>query len=568
MAVAGLLPDHWGVALEAAERTVRRQAAYEWWGTPLHSMVLGRLAVTDQAAAPRNFRPADRGRGREILRSRMALAGALLDLRQDPNPWDTPSPSRRFAEALHRFVWMKDLLVLGDDGAREALRLTLMWERTFGRWSPFAWSGEVLGRRVYELACALRRLSAVASEEERVVLLSSLARQADHLARLEEDPARAAENACAASVAGLALSGPGADRTALRALTRLATALPVTVLPDGGHRTRSPQAALELLLDLLTLDDVLLQRGREAPVPVSRAIDRLGAAVRFFTLGDGRLACFQGGEASDPSRIDIARVHEDAELKPFGFAPHSRYQRLAGRKIQAIADAGPPATGPWSLAACAQPLAFEVTGGEDRLITNGGWSPDANGPQALRLAAAGSTIGLGEDSPGELLSTWAARTLGTRLVNGAGRVDARRNESVGGVWIELAHDGWVRRYAVAHERRLFLDAQTDELRGEDRLAPVAGGPAAVVPFVARFHLHPETAAAVQPDGRSVVLTGASGARWWFRNDAADVVLEPSVHFVDGAPQRTEQIVLRGTVRGDGGARVRWKLAPGDGRSTP
>jgi uncharacterized heparinase superfamily protein len=145
-------------------------------------------------------------------------------------------------------------------------------------------------------------------------------------------------------------------------------------------------------------------------------------------------------------------------------------------------------------------------------------------------------------------------------------VDARRNESPGGVWIELAHDGWLRRYSVVHERRLFLDAQTDELRGEDRLMPSSGegSPAAVVPYVARFHLHPETSAVVQPDGRSVVLTGASGGRWWFRNDAADVVLEPSVHFVDGAPQRTEQIVLRGTVRGDGGARVRWKLSPGGG----
>jgi uncharacterized heparinase superfamily protein len=351
-------------------------------------------------------------------------------------------------------------------------------------------------------------------------------------------------------------------------MSQLTSAVKETVLPDGGHRSRSPEAALELLLDLLTLDDVLLQRGREVPQPLTRALDRLQGAVRFFTLGDGRLACFQGGEASDPSRIGIARVHEDAELKPFGFAPHSRYQRLAGRKIQAIADAGPPASGPWSLAACAQPLAFEVTGGEDRLITNSGWSPEAIGPQALRLTPGGSTIGLGEESAGDLLSNWAARTLGPRLVNAAGRVDARRNESAGGVWIELSHDAWLRRFALAHERRLFLDAQTDELRGEDRLAPTGEGPAAVVPYVARFHLHPETSATVQPDGRSVVLTGASGSRWWFRNDAADVVLEPSVHFVDGAPQRTEQIVLRGTVRGDGGARVRWKLAPGEGRPPP
>ena len=566
MAAPSLLPENWGVALEAAERTLRRQASYEWWGTPLHGLVTGRVAAREQAASPRNFRPADPERGREILKSRLPLAGALLDLRQDPDPWDVPSPSRRFAEALHRFVWMKDLLALGDEGAREAMRLTLLWERSFGRWSPFAWSGDVLARRVYELACAAKRLSAVAAEDERQTVLSSLARQADHLSKLEEGPARAAEQACAAAIAGLALDGPSGERVAAKSLTRLASAVQVTVLPDGGHRSRSPQAALDLLLDLLTLDDVLLQRGREAPTPVSRAMDRLGAAVRFFTLGDGRLACFQGGEALDPARLQPAQLDEHA-AKPFGYAPHSRYQRLTGHKLHAIIDAGPPAPGPWSTASCAQPLAFEVTGGTDRLITNCGWSPDASGPQALRLTASGSTITLGDGSAGEILTNWAARTLGSRLVSGPSRVDARRNEAPGGAWIDVNHDGWQRAFGLIHERRLFLDTGTDELRGEDRLLPTEGHPPAVVPWIARFHLHPDVTASFWNDERSILLCGGSGD-WWFRNDAAQVTLEPSVHFVDGMPQRTQQIVLHGTVRGETGARVRWKISPAEGPPTP
>ena len=559
-----LLPGNWGAAIEAAERSVRRQAAYEWWGTPLHSMVASRLAASDQAAAPRDFRPADPIRGREILRNRLPLAGALLDISQDQDPWDTPSPTRRFAEALHRFVWMKDLLALGDEGARQALRLTLLWERTFGRWSPFAWSGDILGRRVYELACAARRLSAVGDDDERQIILSSLARQADHLARLEEGPAHAAEHACAAAVAGLALSGAVGERIAAKSLARLTQALQVTVLPDGGHHSRSPQAALELLLDLLTLDDVLLQRGREAPAPVSRAVDRLSAVVRFFTLGDGRLACFQGGEASERARVEAARVHEDADTKPFGFAPHSKYQRVAGRDIQAIIDAGLPATGPWSLAACAQPLAVEITAGQDRLVTNGGWSPEASGPQALRMTAAGSTLSLGDGSTGELLSTWAARTLGPRLIGGPSAVEARRNQAPGGTWIELSHDGWAREFGLIHERRLFLDSAADELRGEDRLLAAPGAQPAAVPYVVRFHLHPDVEASFWSDGRSILMVGASGRDWWFRNDAAEVSLEPSVHFSGGLPQRTQQVVLRGSSRGETGARVRWKISPAEG----
>jgi uncharacterized heparinase superfamily protein len=86
--------------------------------------------------------------------------------------------------------------------------------------------------------------------------------------------------------------------------------------------------------------------------------------------------------------------------------------------------------------------------------------------------------------------------------------------------------------------------------------------------VARFHLHTDVEASFWNDGRSILLVGRSGRDWWFRNDAPEVTLEPSVHFVGGLPQRTQQIVLRGTVRGDGGARVRWKVSPAEGPPAP
>ena len=47
------------------------------------------------------------------------------------------------------------------------------------------------------------------------------------------------------------------------------------MLPDGGHVSRSPEAGLELLLDLLSLDDAFGHRGLEVPAEASRAIDRL-----------------------------------------------------------------------------------------------------------------------------------------------------------------------------------------------------------------------------------------------------------------------------------------------------
>jgi uncharacterized heparinase superfamily protein len=559
-------PPEWSLPLLATAARVRRQADYEWWGSSLHDATSRRRAASGLAGAARSFRPADPERGAEILAGRFELAGVSLDVGPGGDPWDQPSPTKRFAQALHRMRWVRDLLALGEPGARRALQLAMGWERSFGRWSAFSWAGPQLAPRTLALACAAPRLIPLADDAERRRLLGPLLRGAEHLLLLPDDPPAGAEQACAAAVAATALVGPAAERLAARAAAKLSKALGATVLPDGGHASRSPQAGLELLLDLLTLDDLLLQRGLEAPLAVTRAVDRLGAGLRFFTLGDGRLGVFHGGEGGDPHAMEAPRPHDgDAAVRPrpFGYAPHSRYQRLDGTRLQLLVDAGPPAAGAWSRTACAQPLAIDVSGDGDRLITNGGWSPEAVGPQAWRLSAAGSTVTVDDDSPGAPLTGAAAETLGPRLRGAAARVEARRNEVTGGVWIELSHDGWLQRHGLVHERRLYLDAAADELRGEDRLAPVGGRPPASAPYQARFHLHPDVKASLARDGRSVLLLGPSERGWWFRNDSNDVRLEPSAHFEGGLARRTTQIVLRGNARGGAGARVRWKLAPAE-----
>jgi uncharacterized heparinase superfamily protein len=408
----------------------------------------------------------------------------------------------------------------------------------------------------------------VASDAEAAILYSALLHQARYLSGLSDGPVRLSERLTVVAVTAAALGGRSSERLAARALARLAQALPEAVLPDGGLKSRSPQAGLELLLDLLTLDDVLLQRGRETPPAVGRALDRLGAAARFFTLGDGRLGAFQGGEAVDPARVRAALNQDEGEAaRPLGAAPHSGYHRLVGREIQVLIDAGPPADGPWSVAACAQPLALEVTCGADRIFSNCGWSPDAvgvgaPGPEILRHTAGGSTAELDGQSVGRLLGGFAGQVLGPRLIGAARTVDGERNENDAGAWVALNHDGWASRFGVTHERRLFVDGRRDELRGEDLFFAAEGARILrPVRLAIRFHAAADVQVSIALDGRSVLLRGPSNRGWWFRNDAPEVVLEPSIQYQDGLPRRSVQVVLRGRIDAGGPTRVRWKLTP-------
>ena len=550
---------------EAAFVALARQGRTEWFGTPPHLARLTGPRAQGFPIFPKDARPASAERGRALMAGVFTYAGESLQVGEGGEPWNRPSPSRAFAEALHGFGWLRDLATLGPDGAREALRQIEEWRLVFGRWSSFSWGGEVLDRRVINTTCALGPLVAVASEAEVEMLADMLARQSRQLL-LSRDPAwRAAERAAAAALAGSAIAGKAGEALMARALPRLEKLIARTVLPDGGHVSRSPEAGMELMLDLVSLDDGLEQRGVQTPEAIHAAIHRLKAALRFFTLPDGRLACFQGGEESDAVLIAAARAADEAgEAAPPAEAPYAGYQRLVGKTIQVMMDVGRPAPDPYSITACAQPGAIEVVCGADRLITNSGWSPRAARSQALRLTDGGSTVALAHESAGSPLGGWMGRMLGPRLAGGARHAGARRAVTDTGIWVDFTHDGWA-ALGLKHDRRLYLDLAADELRGEDQFTPTgpAGAPR-VIPYAVHFHLPPEVEAVVARDNKSVLLRGPSSKGWWLRNDAVDVRVEPAVHFRGGQQLSSRQVVLLGHLRADRGGRVRWKLTAVEG----
>lgn len=553
-----------GAAAFALLTLLRGRIVNEWRATPFYAASLSQKPAPGLAAAARDFRPIDQEIGRELLKGRIALMGQSLVLPSGADPWEARTPSRAFAVELHRFAWLPSLIGQGAEGEAEALRLCLDWIRGFERVSPFVWSPETLERRVFNLACAAPKLLQRASDLEASRLLVSLARQAGHLLSARDGAARANERAASAALAGTILAGAVGDRLLARGLRDLERALAAGLLPDGGLKSRNPEQALELLFDLLSLDDALLGRGREAPTSLSRAIDRLTQSVRFFTLGDGRLCAFQGGSAVAPQRVGAATAHDDANGAIYASLPYSAYERMSGRALTVMVDAGPPAGGEWSLTACAQPLALEITGGADRLVVNAGWSPDGTAAPAFRLTSAGSTAVVDHASSGRLLSGFQKQVLGPQLVDAPARVDVNRDENERGVWLELSHDGWVDRFGLVHARRLFLDPDRDELRGEDRFEPVDGispGQRRTASYAVHFHLPGEVQASLARDRRSILLRGPSNRGWWLRNDAPDVLLEPSTYFQDKTARRGVQVILRGPIDAGRGGRVRWKLTP-------
>src|SRR5579872_2962501 len=195
-----------------------RQVRREWRAGPLHHFAIDRPKTDGLAIRPRDLRPADAAAGERLLGGAFGFGGERIEVGRGGDPWRRALPSRRFAVRLHSFDWMRDLIAAGEAGQREALRLWLEWRAVYGRYNEFAWSGEALERRVFNLACCAAALAPLVSEAEGAAFVADLARQARHLLSDPDGPDRAAERAAVGALVGAALSGRAGEGLRAKAL--------------------------------------------------------------------------------------------------------------------------------------------------------------------------------------------------------------------------------------------------------------------------------------------------------------------------------------------------------------
>lgn len=541
---------------------------------PYRALTLGGRAPHALAVTPRPLRRGDKAQGAAMLAGRFSLAGETLNVPLGDSPWDLPSPSRRFAEALHGFDWLADLLAVDEAEARAAA-CTLVddWIDRFGAWNFFSWQPGVLSARLRAWTLAGPALLA---GEEAAPRIASLGRQARRMTRaLAITPADRTrlEAAIALSLAAVCLDLPGTLKT--RAGAALEAALKSQILPDGGHVSRNPQAAADSLIALCELDAAAASGGAVLPDEVRRAMDRLTGFVRFARLPGGALPGFHGGGEGDGRALDAALAHAGGGKAPtgkvFNVAPHTGYHRAEAGGSVVMLDSAEPPSGLHGAESHASALAFEFAASGSRIVVSCGWSPDqgARWREAVRATAAHSALTLEETSSARLLEPgWRRDLVGPRMAYGPDPVRVRRNEEELGVWLEATHDGYRKAFGLSLRRRIFLAMDGADLRGEDGLfRPVEDGPPANpearLSFSIRFHLHPDVRASLSRDSLSALLVLPSGDGWRFRTDGGPVRLDRSVYLAAGAPpRRSTQLVVAGEAEPFGGGdrppnRVRW-----------
>ncbi len=445
--------------------------------------------------------------------SRLELIGREVAF-EKPIAWEIAEEGPLWAFHLHQFDYLRDPDLSADLRWRW-MRDWIEHCRAGAGWSPHPISLRLLswgklfltpGALALESEDELRFHDSMASQAETLSQNLEVRLQANHLF----------SNLLGVVFAGLFYEGVRAD-TWLAHEATLRAELEEQILADGSHVERSPMyhgLLLESLLDLLNLAKRVPARMPAALLrDVESCASRMLAVHRTWLHPDGEIALL-GDSAFDiaqpPQRLDryaAALGVEACFAEPKGFLADAGVARLRSGAFCVIASAAAPSPHYQPGHAHCDALSFELSIGEQRVVSDTGVSQYIPGPQRDESRATSSHATLRIDGS-EQSETWSAHRVGGRA-----RVRIDAFESARAFAARCA--SWS-SLSITHSRRFVLHADAFEI--EDRIE----GRRCRVEFFLPLAPEIEPQLRSDPDelwlelldGRWLRVELPAGVRWW------------------------------------------------------
>ena len=392
-------------------------------------------------AVPRDHVAGNRARGDALLSGRLVHGSEEISLADvDFGEVGTAGPSARL---LQGFSWLRDLGASAsrEKGARLAEAVVGRWLIAHGSRADDAWAPELWGERILYWTAYAPYILSSRDSGYRSALLNTMARGSKHLDGNADRAAPGLPRITAWSGALVAaLTVQGALSRLSRAESGLMRSLAGAQFEDGGLMSRNPEEQM-LLVDRLGLVRAAYSAAKQnQPESLESAAAAALAALHGVTMGDNALGSWQGGNPSDPARLNALVEGCGLRARPLRQARGWGYQRLSALGTIIVVDAAPPPPAKMAAIGSASTLAMEISDGGQRLVVNCGGpgsEPTALSPelvQALRSTAAHSTLVLDDTNSTAIIADGS-------LGRGVADVEIARSEDNDCSRIEASHDG-------------------------------------------------------------------------------------------------------------------------------
>ena len=266
--------------------------------TRFQNRVAARRAVMGRPATAFVSQPEPRtigsyARGRQLAAGNFLFAGHLIQ-KPDADMWEIEPPDHAFAEALHGFGWLDDLVAAGDAPARARAQEWLWgWIDHYGRGRGPGWTPDLTGRRLIRwISHAFFLLSGRGSEDSHA-FYHSMAAKTIFLGRRWGATAPGLprfEALTGLIYAGISLEGM--ENQVAPAVAALDRECAEQIDAQGGLPTRNPEELLDVFTLLTWAAVALSESGKGVSNAHWSAIERIAPTLRTLRHADGGLARF------------------------------------------------------------------------------------------------------------------------------------------------------------------------------------------------------------------------------------------------------------------------------------
>ncbi|MGI9350491.1 MAG: heparinase II/III family protein [Rhizobiaceae bacterium] len=508
---------------------------------------------THLVIAPPDLKTADSSLVEEYYNGRYTLAGKLVETK-GVDPFTLRNSDAGWLQELNNFGWLRNLSKnsdqLSSNHAKAMVRDWMELDKTTS------------GKTIWEIEVASKRL--IAWLQHSILILAApdhtfhqdfMHSLGTHARFLKRYAANATEGCpkllayLALAYASICFSGHASSLKFAR--DKLDQELDLQIFADGSHSSRNPEAIVSILSYLLPYRQACIAAGIAPSKAVISSSERMLLALRFFRLGDGGLARFNGSGVTRSDLVaTLLRYDESAILEPNNSSTGG-YERLQSGDTILMMDSGHPPKGELSTLAHAGCLSFEFSSGNECFVVNSG-APPYHGeglPALWRSTAAHSTAVIYETSSCKFENSGQSNNLlDGEMFSGSLKTESSRTEDSQQETVIAHHHGYVREFGARHQRTITLYKEAPRIEGNDWFSGPDKGDLYYTTKDAttlHFHLHPGIEPQIEEDGTAVILQSRSGRTWRFSCDEVKPVIEESVYFASlSGRSKTKQITLR------------------------
>ena len=503
--------------------------------------------------APPDLRTADSSLVEEYYSGRYTLAGKMVETRGN-SPFTLTSADREWLKELNSFGWLRNLSKNSDqlsgNHAKAMVRDWMELDKTSS--GKTIWDIEVASGR---LITWLQHSILILSAPDHAFHQDFMHSLGTHARFLKRYAANAAEgypkllSYLALAYASICFSGHASSLQFAR--DKLDQELELQILPDGSHSSRNPEAIVSILSYLLPYRQACIAAGLAPSKAVINASERMLLALRFFRLGDGGLARFNGSGVTETDLLATLLRYDESANPDRNNSSTGGYERLQSGDTILLMDSGLAPKGELSVLAHAGCLSFEFSSGDECIVVNSG-APPHHGesvPALWRSTAAHSTAVIYETSSCKFENSGqSGNLLGGEMFSGSLRTESSRSEDTQQETVIAHHHGYVREFGARHQRTITLYKNVPRIEGNDWFSGPDKGDLYYTTkdaVTVHFHLHAGIEPQMEEDGSAVILRSRSGRIWRFSCNEVRPVIEESIYFASLAGRsRTRQITLR------------------------